>query len=58
MIDLTSIIVEALKSPGPDLITDSVKESMRDWLNSSLKDTRTVTGWINQTIHDICSEKK
>ncbi len=59
----SGIIVQALKSLGPDRITDSVKESMRDWLDSSLysvilKDTRVVTGWINQAIHDICREKK
>ena len=59
----SGIIVQALKSLGPDRITNSVKESMRNWLDSSLysailKDTRVVTGWINQAIHDICREKK
>ncbi len=59
----SGIIVQALKSLGSDRITDSVKESMRDWLDSSyysviLKDTRAITGWINHAIHDICSEKK
>ena len=59
----SGIIVQVLKSLGPDHITNFVKESMRDWLDSSLysvilKDTRVVTGWINQAIHDICREKK
>ena len=59
----SGIIVQALKSLGPDHITDFVKESMRDWLDSSLysvilKDTRAVTGWINQAIHDICKGSK
>ncbi|MCK4505850.1 MAG: hypothetical protein KAW14_09550 [Candidatus Aegiribacteria sp.] len=59
----SGIIVQALKSLGPDRITDSIKMSIRNWLDSSLysvilKDTKVVTSWINQAIHDICREKK
>ena len=59
----SGIIVQALKSLGKNRITDFIKESIRNWLDTSLylvilKDTKVVTGWINQAIHDICREKK
>lgn len=59
----SGIIVQALKSLGKNRITDFIKESIRNWLDSSLysvilKDTKVVTGWINQAILDICREKK
>lgn len=55
----SSMIVQALRSLGPDGMTSEVLDAVRKWLDpalcqSILKDTRTVTGWINQAIHDIC----
>ncbi len=59
----SSIIVQAIRTLGPDRVTEEVKSKIRDWLDDSkysviLKDTKTVTGWINQAIHDICREKQ
>jgi hypothetical protein len=58
----SSMIVQALRSLGPDRMTPDVLDAVRKWLDpalcqSILKDTRTVTGWINQAIHDICGER-
>lgn len=55
----SSLIVQALRSLGPDGMTSEVLDAVRKWLDPALcqailKDTRTVTGWINQAIHDIC----
>lgn len=55
----SSLIVQALRSLGPDGISPEVLDAVRRWLDPALyqaimKDTMTVTGWINQAIHEIC----
>jgi hypothetical protein len=58
----SALIVQGLKSLGPESITDDVVTGIRQWINGSLcpkilKDTRTVTGWVYEAIRKICQEK-
>ena len=55
----STIIVQGLKSLGKDRITSQVIETLCKWLDPGvcpglLKDTRTVTGWIYESIHEVC----
>lgn len=58
----SALIVQGLKSLGPEGITDEVIAGIRQWLEDSLcpkilKDTRTVTGWVYEAIRKICREE-
>lgn len=58
----SALIVQGLKSLGPDAITDRVMEQIRSWLSPKLrkkvlKDTKTVTGWVYSAIRRICREE-
>ncbi len=57
----SAIIVQALKSLGPNRITIEIIGPVRDWLKTEmrpkiLKDTQTVTGWLYEAIRKICQE--
>lgn len=57
----SSLIVQGLKSLGPEGITPLVVRQIRDWLDESkyqrvLKDTKTTRGWIYSAIREICLE--
>ena len=57
----SALIVQALKSFGPDLITPAVVAKIRKWLapelrNKVLSDTTTVTGWVYAAIREVCRE--
>ncbi len=59
----SALIVQGLKSLGPDSITNEVIEQIRNWLSPELrkkvlKDTQTVTGWIYSAIRRICQDKR
>ncbi len=58
----SALIVQGLKSLGPDHITDDVVERMRSWLSAHmrqkvLRDTQPATGWVYTAIRRICREK-
>ena len=55
----SSLIVQALKSLGKEHITDEVIEKIREQVDEKmyekiLKDTKTATSWIYETIKQIC----
>jgi len=57
----SSVVVQALKALGPDEISPSTIQKMRDFIGEKLrgqilKDTRTVTGWVRNAILRICRE--
>jgi hypothetical protein len=57
----SGLIVQALKALGKEHVDQSVIETIRQRLDRNkrepvLKDTRSVTGWIYQTIKQICGE--
>ena len=57
----SSLLVQALKALGPDRITPATIQKMRDSLGEKLRvqvlsDTRTATGWVRNTILEICQE--
>ena len=57
----SALIVEALKSLGPDRITPRHIARIRQWLASDLRekilaDTDTVTGWVYAAIREVCTE--
>jgi hypothetical protein len=57
----SAIIVQALKSLGRERISAEKIARIRDWLDPALRsrvlrDTDTVTGWIYQSIREICWE--
>ena len=58
----SGLIVQALKSLGPDRVTPNVISKIREWLDPDkrslvLKDARTVTGWVYDAIRRICDEE-
>lgn len=58
----SSLIVQALKSLGPERITPEVISKIRKWLSSDLRakvlaDTRTATGWVHAAIQRITREQ-
>ncbi len=57
----SAVIVQGLKSLGPEHINNSVVEKIRVWLpkekrSKVLRDTRAVTDWVHSAIHRICRE--
>lgn len=57
----SGLLVQALKALGKEHVDQAVIESIRQQLDLKngeriLKDTRAVTGWIHQTIKQICRE--
>ena len=57
----SSLLVQALKTLGPDRITVDTVRKLRRFLGDDLrakvlKDTRTASGWIRDTILNICRE--
>ena len=57
----SGLIVQALKALGPDNITPYVITKLRSWLPQNMRakvlaDTRTVTGWVYDTIHKTFAE--
>lgn len=57
----SGLIVQALKSLGPDQITPETIAKIREWLPKPLRskvlaDTKTVTGWVYNTIQQIARE--
>jgi hypothetical protein len=53
--------VQALKTLGPDRITADTVRKLRRFLGDDLrvkvlKDTRTASGWIHNSILNICRE--
>ena len=57
----SSLLVQALKTLGPDRITKDTTRKLRRFLGDNLrakvmKDTRTASGWIRDTILNICRE--
>ena len=58
----SGLVVQALKSLGPDRVTPNVISKIREWLDPDkrslvLKDARTVTGWVYDAIRRICDEE-
>jgi len=58
----SGLIVQALKSLGPDHITPDVISKIRNWLPLKLRaqvltDTRTATGWVRAAIQRILREE-
>lgn len=57
----SALIVQSLKSLGQDRINENVISKIRKWLKPELrskvlKDTRSATDWIYETIRKICRE--
>jgi Family of unknown function (DUF6088) len=57
----SGLIVQALKALGSDNITPDVTSKLRSWLPENLRakvlaDTRTVTGWVYDTIQKTFAE--
>jgi hypothetical protein len=58
----SALIVQSLKSLGPQRITPEVVIKIRSWLDPKLyskvlKDTRTAIGWVYEAIRRICGEE-
>ena len=58
----SGLIVQALKSLGPERITSEVISKIHSWLDPGvreqvLKDTQIVTGWVYEAIKRICREE-
>ncbi len=58
----SSLLVQALKTLGPDRITADTIRALRGFLNAGLrakvlKDTATASGWVRDTILKICREE-
>jgi hypothetical protein len=58
----SGLIVQALKSLGPERITSEVISKIRSWLDPGvrehvLKDTQIVTGWVYEAIKKVCREE-
>lgn len=59
----SSLIVQALKTLGKEHITDEVIAKIREQIDEKmyekiLKDTKTATTWIYETIKQICQKEK
>lgn len=58
----SALLVQGLKTLGPDRITADTTGKLREWLPKELrpkviKDTALVTGWIREAILEICREE-
>jgi hypothetical protein len=58
----SAVLVQGLKTLGPDRITVNTTTNLREWLPEKLRpkvirDTRVVTGWIREAILNICREE-
>jgi len=58
----SSLIVQALKALGKEHITDKVIDKIREQIDEKmydkiLKDTKTATSWIYETIKQICQKE-
>ncbi len=58
----SALLVQGIKTLGPDRITPEITDKLREWLPSELrakviKDTGMVTGWICDAILNICREE-
>lgn len=58
----SALVVQGLKTLGPERITPSVLSGMSHFLGESLKprvlkDTQRVTGWIRDAILELCGEQ-
>lgn len=59
----TAILVQAIKAMGQQAVTDEAILAMRRWLppakrNAVMKDARQVTGWVYETLREICKEEQ
>jgi hypothetical protein len=59
----SGLIVQALKSLGPEQITPEIIHKLREWLPKSMRakvltDTKTATGWVYSTIQQIAGEDR
>ena len=58
----SGLLVQALKALGREHVDQSVVDAMKKNIDPShcariIKDTRTVTGWVLQTIKQVCEER-
>lgn len=58
----SSLLVQALKTLGPDRITLKTTRKLRDFIGEDmrakvLKDTKSATGWVRDTILKVCEEQ-
>lgn len=58
----SALLVQGLKTLGPDRITSDTIAKLREWLPEDLrlkviKDTGLITGWIRDAVLDICREE-
>jgi hypothetical protein len=58
----SALLVQGLKTLGPDRITPDTIAKLREWLPEGLRskvinDTGLVTGWIREAILNICREE-
>ncbi len=58
----SALLVQGLKTLGPDRITTDTIQKLRRWLPGDLrtkviKDTQLVTGWIREILLQICREE-
>jgi len=59
----SGLIVQALKSLGPEQITPEIIAKIREWLPKPMRakvlaDTKTVTGWVYSAIQQIAGEDR
>jgi hypothetical protein len=57
----SGLMVQAIKSLGKERIDPQIIEALRQWLDPKLRarvlrDTRMVTGWIYETLKQVCGE--
>ncbi|MDQ5902771.1 MAG: hypothetical protein QG672_357 [Pseudomonadota bacterium] len=58
----SGLMVQAIKSLGKERIDPQIIEALRQWLDPKLRarvlrDTRMVTGWIYETLKQVCGER-
>ena len=58
----SGLLVQALKALGRERLDESVVDALKKSVDPShcariIKDTRTVTGWVLQTIKQVCEER-
>jgi hypothetical protein len=59
----SGLIVQALKSLGPEQINPEIIHKLREWLPKSMRakvlaDTKTATGWVYSAIQQIAGEDR
>jgi hypothetical protein len=59
----SGLIVQALKSLGPEGITPEINTKIRSWLPATLRakvleDTKTATGWVYAAIQQLVREER